>query len=372
MKLTDGQLNPLLKILTDIGISLSTEKNHDRLLEMILMKAQEITHADGGTIYTSTEDKKLKFEIMINNSMNIHLGGLSENKAHFDCLPLYDDEGNPNNNMLAPWAALSRKTIRIADAYKNKEFDLSGTKQFDKTTGYHSQSFLIVPMTNHLNEVIGVLQLINSTDKKTNKIIPFSKVDQNLVECLTSQAAIIITNRQLIDAQKNLFDSLIHLIAQAVDEKSAYTGGHCRRVPIITRMLAEAACQIDKGPLKNFTMNEDELYELEVAAWLHDCGKITTPEAVVNKATKLEGIFDCIHLIDTRFEVLKRDMIIDFLQSKLQRITGKSVNLQEQNTLQKELNRLDEEREIIRECNIGSERMSPAQLDAIKRIAQSK
>lgn len=369
MNQSEAEFMNLFKALTDIGISLSMEKDHNRLLEIILMKAKEITQADGGTIYTSTEDKKLKFEIMLTTSLGIHLGGTSTNKITIDDLPLYDKKGNPNTKMLAPWAAISRQTINIKNVYTNKKFDLSGPKNFDKKMGYHSQSFLTVPMTNHLNEVIGVLQLINATDKKTEKIIPFSPFNQYVVESLASQAAVIITNRELIAAQKKLFDSLIQLIANAIDEKSPYTGGHCRRVPIITRMLANAACDVDKGALKEFTMTEEELYELDVAAWLHDCGKITTPESVVDKATKLEGIFDSIELINTRFEVLKRDAIIDAL---LQKNTSTKLSLAQDIELQNNLLKLDQEREIIRECNIGGELLLQDKLEAINTIAQRK
>jgi HD-GYP domain-containing protein (c-di-GMP phosphodiesterase class II) len=370
MKLTEKQFNYLLKVLTDIGISLSAEKDHARLLELILKKALEITNSDGGTLYSCIDNSELKFEIMINKSMKIHLGGTSGKPVIYQNLPLYDEDGSPNNHMLAPWAAISRETINIKDAYRVRKFDLSGTKKFDKATGYHSQSFLTVPMTNHLNEVIGVLQLINPLDKKTKKIIPFSKLDQHLVESLASQAAVTVTNRELIEAQKNLFDSLIQLIANAIDEKSPYTGGHCRRVPVITLMLAKAACEANSGPLKDFKMTDDEMYELEVAAWLHDCGKITTPEAVVDKATKLEGIYDGIQLVETRFEVLKRDLMIEYLQEKLKALTGEKIALEKDEKLQHQLQTLNEELNLIRACNFGGEYMHDDQLQRIRNIAQ--
>ena len=372
MRLDETEISRLLKTLADIGISLSAEKDHTRLLETILIKAQEITNADGGTIYSMTDQNELKFEIMINKSMGFHLGGTSEHKVNFSNLPIYDKEGRPIKNMLAPWAAISKQAINIDDAYNNDKFDLSGTKNFDKMSGYHSQSFLTVPMTNHLNEVIGVLQVINAIDPKTNQITPFSKLHEHLVNSLASQAAVTVTNSQLIAAQKNLFDCLIQLIAKAIDEKSAYTGGHCRRVPVITRMIAQAACQIDKGPLKNFKMDDDELYELEVAAWLHDCGKITTPEAVVDKATKLEKIIDGIHMVDTRFEVLKRDAMIEALQKKLQTESGSNYNLQEDSALQATIEQLNKDREFIRICNIGGEQIKPERVSEINRIAQKQ
>ncbi|MFA6303505.1 MAG: HD domain-containing phosphohydrolase [Legionella sp.] len=370
MRLNKKHFASLLKTLADIGVALSAEKNPTRLLESILLQAKKITNADGGTLYSCQEGTELKFEIMLNTSMGLQYGGTSGQPSKFNNLPLYDAKGRPNKHMLAPYAAISQKTINIKNAYTNKQFDLSGTKAFDQMTGYHSQSFLTVPMTNHLNEVIGVLQLINALDKKTNEVIAFSALDQLLAESLASQAAIIVTNTQLIGAQKQLFDSLIQLIAQAIDEKSPYTGGHCRRVPVITKMIAEATCTIDKGPLKDFHLTEDELYELEVAAWLHDCGKITTPEAVVDKATKLEEIIDGIHLIDTRFEVLKRDATIESLQEQNKKNTGTDYKLENDKKLQAYINKLDKERDFLRKCNIGGEKMQPEDIEAIHKIAQ--
>ena len=238
----------LLRELNEIGIALSAEKDHDRLLELILTKAMEITNADGGTLYSRTDDDHLKFEILHNHSLNIHKGGTSGEAITFDPLHLYDEEGKPNNHMVAAWAVNSGETANISDAYASEEFDFSGTRSFDQKTGYRSISFLTVPMTNHENKIIGVLQLINAMDLDTDEVIPFSALDQQLVESLASQAAVTITNKTLIEAQKNLFDSFIQLIADAIDEKSPYTAGHCRRVPVLTNMLADAANRINKGP----------------------------------------------------------------------------------------------------------------------------
>ena len=146
----DNFLN-LLRELNKIGIALSAEKDHDRLLEQILLKAMEITHADGGTLYSRTEDQRLKFEILHNRTLNIHKGGTSGQEISFYPLALYDDEGNPNKNMVAAWAAISGETVNIADAYASVEFDFSGTRKFDAKTGYRSTSFLTVPMKDHEN-----------------------------------------------------------------------------------------------------------------------------------------------------------------------------------------------------------------------------
>src|SRR5262249_25704612 len=163
-------------------------------------------------------------------------------------------------------------------------------------------------MCNHENECIGVLQLINAKDLRTGEIVAFSSSDQRLAESLASQAAVALTNRMLITQLEQLFESFINLINTAIDEKSPYTGGHCQRVPMLTMMLAEAVNETGDGPLKDFHMSEKDRYELKIAGLLHDCGKVTTPVHVVDKATKLETIFDRITLVDTRFEVLKRDL----------------------------------------------------------------
>jgi len=357
---TSDDLFRRLEQLNDIGASLSKERDINRLLESILVAAKTITSADGGTLYRLTEDRQhLRFEIMRTDSLNILLGGTTGNKIIFSDLPLRNESGAPNSAMVAAYAAIHGKTVNIADAYTEAGFDFSGTRKFDQKTGYRSTSFLTVPMKNHENEVIGVLQLINALDPSTGKTIPFSYEDQRLAESLASQAAIALTNRLLILQLEHLFESFIGLINLAIDEKSPYTGGHCERVPVLTMMLAEAASAMGSGPLADFHMSDKDRYELKIAGLLHDCGKVTTPVHVVDKATKMQTIFDRIHLIDTRFEVLKRDAEIDALKRKLainllhdaeagQRIDAELVF---------RLKTLDDEREFLRRSNVGGEAM---------------
>ena len=371
MEISTVDFSTLLDELTDIGIALSAEKDHSRLLEIILLKARDLTYADGGTLYTRTDDNRLKFEIMVNETLGIHKGGTSGEEIEFYPIYLYDKEGKPNNKMIASWAALSGETINIADAYEDKRFDFSGTRDFDHKTGYRSKSFLTVPLTDHENEIIGVLQLLNARVPETGEVKPFSELDQYVVESLASQAAVTVSNRSLIDAQRKLFDAMIQLIANAIDEKSPYTAGHCRRVPELTNMLAEAACEMKVGPLKSFTMDEKEKYALNVAGWLHDCGKITTPEYVVDKGTKLETIYDRIKTVETRFEVLKRDREIAALRRKA-REHGIEINLDSDATYQDEITRLYEDLEFIRHCNVGGESMEEEDKERVKKIAGYK
>ena len=371
-----------LEQLNEIGASLSAERDINRLLETILLAAKAITGADGGTLYLLTEEdgtKRLKFEIMRTQSLNIAMGGTTGTPIPFYPIHLYSKDGKPNNQMVAAFAALTGQTVNIADAYTAEGFDFNGTRNFDKKTGYRSKSFLTVPMKNHENEIIGVLQLINSQDPASGEVVAFSDADQRLAESLASQAAIALTNRQLINQLEALFESFIAMINTAIDEKSPYTGGHCQRVPELTMMLAEAVNETKQGPLRDFDMSDKDRYELKIAGLLHDCGKVTTPVHVVDKATKLESIFDRIHLIDTRFEVLKRDAEIELLKSNaaLQQQGLDELSLRERtNQLEQaykaRLRQFDQDREFLRKCNIGGEFMPPQAQEYVRKIAGYK
>ena len=177
--------------------------------------------------------------------------------------------------MVAAYAVHRDTSVNIADAYCERGFDFSGTRSFDRNTGYRSRSFLTVPMKDHEGETIGVLQLLNAKDRATGAVVPFSEADLHLAESLASQAAIALTSRLLINRLENLFESFIGLINAAIDDKSPYTSGHCERVPILTMLLAEAVDSCKVGPLGNFALSERDRHELKVAGLLHDCGKVS-------------------------------------------------------------------------------------------------
>jgi len=359
--------------LNAIGIALSAERDPKSLIEMIVMGAKSLTNADGGTLYLIAEDR-LKFEIMITDSLGVKMGGTTGKPIPFEPIPLYHSDRSPNSSMIAAYSAINHITTNIPDAYTAEGFDFSGTRAFDRKTGYRSKSFLTVPMKNHEHETIGVLQLINAIDNTTQEIIPFSEQSQHLAESLASQAAVALTNRELIEDFRSLFESFIGLIAKAIDDKSPYTGGHCRRVPILTMLLAQAACKTQEGMFKDFSMTDEELYELKIAGLLHDCGKVVTPVHVVDKATKLETIYDRIHIIETRFEVLKRDAEIDLLKKKLEilqnSLNGDTSTLE--TAYQNYLLQLESDREFLRHCNIGSERMSDSDKTRLRSILNYK
>ena len=366
--------------LSQIGLALSKERDMSKLLEMILLEAKRISNSDGGTLYMMTDDKRLKFEIMMTDSLNFHMGGTSGEEIPFYPVKLYDEKGDPNNSMVAAYVGLSGDTVNIQDAYKAKGFDFSGTKMFDEKTGYHSKSFLTVPLKNHEDEIIGVLQLLNAQKNKSKKIIEFSEDIQGKVEALASQAAVAITNKNLIKDLENLFESFIKLIASAIDAKSPYTGGHCERVPEITMMLAEAVHKTKNGPFADFKLSDQEMYELKIAAWLHDCGKVATPEFVVDKSTKLETIYDRIHEVETRFAALKRDFEIKKLKKELTIERNQSLSTNEKNKkindlkkdYQKTIRKIKKDLSFIKESNIGGEFMSGDKQQRINEIAQYK
>jgi HD-GYP domain-containing protein (c-di-GMP phosphodiesterase class II) len=363
-----------LEQLNDIGVALSRERDINPLLERILVAAKDITRADGGTLYRVVgEGSALRFEIIRTDSLGISMGGTTGRTISFPDIPLRDPDGSSNERNVVAYAVNRDVTVAIEDAYTEQGFDFSGTRRFDEGTGYRSRSFLTVPMKNHEGEIIGVLQLINATDA-AGTVVSFSQADCRLAESLASQAAIALTNRQLIAQLEELFESFINLINLAIDEKSPYTGGHCQRVPELTMMIAEAADAVGEGPLAGFHMSERDRYELKIAGMLHDCGKVTTPVHVVDKATKLQTLFDRIHLLDTRYEVIKRDVEIETLRRQLavargEAVADESVLLHE---YQEQIRELDSERDFLRHCNVGGEAMSPGDQQRVRNIAVTR
>ena len=355
------------RTLIELGIALSAERNHNRLMEKILHGAKTMCNADGGTLYLVSEGKdSLSFEIMLNDTLNVAMGGTTGKPIPFPPLRLHDDQGNANHKNVSSHCALTGNTINIDDAYDVDKFDFAGTKAFDAKTGYRSKSFLTVPLKNYEGEVIGVLQLINARDRR-NKIVSFGSDITPLIEALASQAAVALDNQRLIEAQKNLFKSFIQVIAGSIDAKSPYTGGHCNRVPAITFMMAQAACDSTEGPFAEFSLTEDEWYELEVAAGLHDCGKVTTPEYIVDKATKLETIYNRIHEVRMRFEVAKRDAVITYLEGI---VAGEEDADTLKARMDETLAQLDDDFAFIAECNVGGEFMAPEKVERMKAIGE--
>lgn len=216
---------------------------------------------------------------------------------------------------------------------------------------------VIVPLSNRNGELVGILMLFDD-----------GNVDSGLVEFVTAlsgTAAVPLETRQLIEAQKALFEAFIKLIAGAIDAKSSYTGGHCERVPELTNMLARAAQEQSSGPFADFKPDDEEWEAIHVASWLHDCGKVTTPEYIVDKATKLETMHDRIHEIRMRFEVLKRDAWVEYWQKRAEGGDESSLKA----ALDAELAALDADFEFVAKSNVGGEFMDESDVERLQQIA---
>ncbi|MDH5731956.1 MAG: GAF domain-containing protein, partial [Gammaproteobacteria bacterium] len=357
---TNDELLARVEELNAIGISLSAEQNREKMLERILIGAKKITNADGGTLYL-VKDNHLHFEIMRTASLNITKGGTTGEAITLKPVQLYNENQVPNTSSVATFAAISGLTVNIADAYDHTgEFDFSGTKAYDEQTGYHSKSFLTVPMKNHENQIIGVLQLINALDRTSNEVISFSMEDQQLVESLASQAAITLTNQLLISELRTLIEKFVEVIAFTIDEKSPYTGGHCRRVPDIAMRIAEGVNDCNNGPLAEVNFSEEDLYELKIAALLHDCGKITTPVHVVDKSSKLETIYDRIENVQLRFELIRKERELALLKMQIAEQSEFKPNDHAQKLYKEMMQKLDGDQEFLAQMNKGAEFMEDA------------
>jgi HD-GYP domain-containing protein (c-di-GMP phosphodiesterase class II) len=354
-----------LQRVVDLGIAMSAERDHGVLMEMILTGAKELTNADGGTLYIRDGDNNLRFQIIRNDSLGIRMGGAHEDPPSLPPVPMFRD-GKANHNNVVSHAVHGQETVNIPDAYDDARFDFSGTKAFDQRNGYKSVSFMTVPLKPRGGDVIGAVQLINARPPGGSEIVPFSPDLQRFVEALAAQAATALYNRDLLEQQERLMDAMIQIIAGAIDAKSPYTGGHCERVPELSLMLAEEACKVAEGPLADFAFTTpDEWREFKIGAWLHDCGKVTTPEYVVDKATKLETIHNRIHEVRTRFEVLLRDGRIRMLEA----VAAGTPPAEAEAAYEAEAARLADDFAFVAECNLGGEFMAPERVERLKSIA---
>ena len=361
------QIAQRLDQLTELSVALGASHDTAELLERILMVAKSMTHADGGTLYRPSEDgRSLCFHISVNDTLGIRQGGAQGDKIDIPAVPLFDEQGDKNLSSVAAYSANFRLSVNIEDVYQADVFNFSGMRSFDQQRGYHSQSFLTVPMNDHEGELVGVLQLINAKDQSTGAIRAFSPTDQRFIEALAAQAGVAITNQRLIQQLEDLLEALVNLINIGIDEKSPYTGRHCQFVPELTMMLAEAVHNTETGPLAEFRMNDGDRKELWLAGLLHDCGKITTPVHVVDKGTKLETIFDRIHMVSARFEVLMRDAEIRALKAKLAGGDAAAIDA----ALAEELAQMESDRQFLRQANVGGEGMKPDDQERVRQIAK--
>ena len=339
-----------------INLAFSSQHDKNILLEDILTLTRNLTNADAGTLYIKSKDEKyLSFKVVHNNTLNIKMGG-TKNNLNWPDLPIFEENGKTNNEMVAVVCANEKRIINIPDVYKTTKYQFDGTKDFDKSTSYHSKSMLVIPLINHDNEVIGVLQLINKI--KNGEIINFNKLDEKVIISLASQAAMALTNMQLITSLEDFIDAFVTTIAKAIDTKSPYTSDHIGKVEEIALLVAKAISD-DNTIYKKIKYSENDYKQLSLAAWMHDIGKISMPEHIIDKATKLEKIFDRIHLIEQRFEVIKLNKEIEYLKNQTPRTEYENFT-----------NEINNDIEFIKRINFGGEFLSEEDIQKLENISK--
>lgn len=351
--------------LVKIGLALSAEKNLDCLLEMIVSEARRFTNADGGTLYIRNDADQLEFSIAQNDTLRVRMGGPGGEKISWPPVNLKNKDGSWNHKNVSAHCAIVGEAVNIADVYVAAGFDFQGTKAFDATTGYRSRSMLVIPMRDHEDEVIGVLQLLNAKDRQSGEVLGFPEHEVDFITSLASQAAIAITNMRLIKGLEELLYAFVQSIASAIDEKSPYTGGHVTRVAELTESIFNLINQTETGGFADVNFSPEEVEEVRLAAWMHDVGKVSTPEYVVDKSTKLETIFDRIELVRYRIELLKKDAEIRLLRMRLEE-KGLPADTAE---MEQELSELSANLAFLETANVGGEFLADGKVEKIKELA---
>lgn len=288
----------------DTGIALSKEKDRNKLLDMILDKSMEITNCDGGTLYI-LKDGKLHFHVMKTISKNVNKG---KNGEAIDLPPVPIKEEN-----VCAYSVLHKKVLNIKDVYSNKEFDFSGPRNYDKMTGYYTQTMLTIPLLNQEEEAVGVLQLINAMDEE-GQVVFFDKGFERIILALASQAAIAVTNIRYLEEIKEQMWSFTEAMAEAIDSRTPYNANHVRNVAVYAEKMADYINELHKQGKEKEYFDTNRKEQLVLSALLHDLGKLVIPIRIMNKATRLEG-----HLtdIEDRFEIFRLRYKIRYMEKKM-------------------------------------------------------
>ncbi|MBN2825330.1 MAG: GAF domain-containing protein [Campylobacterales bacterium] len=357
----NNNINDKIKRLNKIGIALSSQHDLPLLLEMIIQESMKLTNCDGGTLYLR-DGEQLKFHIAQTISLSKYMGG-SHDPISWKPLQIYLENGEENRGMVAVTSLLDDRIINIEDIYSDSEFMFEGSKKFDAANNYQSKSSLTIPIKNHENEVIGVLQLLNKLDEGNNPIA-FNRIDEDIISSLASQAGVAINNAQFIKDIEKMLESFLQSIVYAMSEKSPHTASHIHKMVAFTNMLVDAIDK-DETLFKDKHFSELQKQVINISALMHDVGKIATPDIVMEKARKLETIVDRIDMIKDRFELIKKDLEIEYLKLQL---SGKEV---EKTLLDSAVAKLSNDFEKLAQCNMGSEFLAQEKVDFIQNLVKS-
>ncbi|HHP5403703.1 TPA: HD domain-containing phosphohydrolase [Aeromonas veronii] len=339
-----GDMKSTIQRFLQLSTSLSSETSFPRLLVRLLTEMQQLTGATGCMLYLSDSGNK-----------TLDLAGLCWNGEVQEQTPIHSigTLNQPKHPLFQSLQGVELEPVALVTSELQILFPYIEESDTPLT-------FWPIALKNRDGQLLGTLVFL--IDERKKSLTPQRMA---FVNALSSTAAVALTTQRLLEEQRNLLEAFIQLIAGAIDAKSPYTGGHCQRVPELTKMLAEAACEAKEGPFQYFSLDEKQWEAIHIAAWLHDCGKVTTPEFVVDKATKLETLCDRIHEVRMRFEVLKRDAEIAYWQARLH--GGDEATLQA--TLQQQWQQLDEEFAFIARCNEGGEFMATEDIARLQQIA---
>lgn len=339
-----GDMKSTIQRFLQLSTSLSSETSFPRLLVRLLTEMQQLTGATGCMLYLSDSGNK-----------TLDLAGLCWNGEVQEQTPTHSigTLNQPKHLLFQSLQGVELEPVALVSSELQILFPYIEESDTQLT-------FWPIALKNRDGLLLGTLVFL--IDERKKSLTPQRMA---FVKALSSTAAVALTTQRLLEEQRNLLEAFIQLIAGAIDAKSPYTGGHCQRVPELTKMLAEAACEAREGPFQHFSLDEKQWEAIHIAAWLHDCGKVTTPEFVVDKATKLETLCDRIHEVRMRFEVLKRDAEIAYWQARLH--GDDEIALQA--TLQQQWQQLDEEFAFIARCNEGGEFMATEDIARLQQIA---
>ena len=334
------------------------------IIEKVMRVARKACDADGCFFFSVSDNKYINLEYSRVNSLNVGISG-TENMAFFPSVFLPDVK-NRSRKAPSEYCALNREIINSPNIFQTTGIDTDLIAKFDDANNYSTISLLAIPLVDRKDNLLGVAQFTNAKDAN-GKIISFTTEAQKVVLSVCKLITIALEKKKKKEAYSQLLESFIEVLARAIDAKSPYTGSHCQRVPIIARLLATAAVQETTGNLKTFEMSPDDWYTLHIASWLHDCGKVTTPEYIVDKATKLETIFNRIHEIRNRFEILRRDAHIEYLQKRLNNIDTKQ-HLQAEFVAK--VKQLEEDFAFVAKCNTGDIELNDRDIARLEQISQ--
>lgn len=357
----------ILSQILELCKKVSQKQDNNDVIIAILSAAADAANADGRFFFEVSSDKYMSLNYSCINSLQATQNSSIENSVFFPPVHVPDIR-NKMAKRPAEICAYNREIVNYSNIFMTSELDTSFIAKFDEENNYSTVSVLDIPLIDRKDNLLGVVQFINAKDN-SGKIIAFTAEIQNILISMCSLITIFLENRILSADYKQLLESFIEVLARAIDAKSPYTGSHCQRVPIITRMLATAAAEQQEGPLKEFDLSPDDWYALHIASWLHDCGKITTPEYIVDKATKLETINNRIHEIRNRFEILRRDAHITYLQKRLANTDSKE-NLQAEFVAR--VKQLEEDFAFIAECNKGDKELSKEDINHLDKISTQR